>query len=82
MLQLDTRGFSADVLASMESVAKDQKQAQVDTKEGRLILMSEQEYRNMLATIELDSNPEMCRKILEGMATPLEDCLSEDEVVW
>ncbi len=82
MLQIDSAVFPEDVLVSMELLVKNKQQAQVETKEGKVILLSEQEFRNMVATLEIDANPEMSKKILEGMATPLCDCLSENEVEW
>lgn len=82
MLRLDSTGFRDDILATVESLVKNQQQGQIDTKEGRAIILCEQEYRNIQETLLVASNPELSRKILEGMATPLEDCLSEDEVEW
>lgn len=34
------------------------------------------------ATRELSESPAMRAKLLDGMATPLKDCLPEDEVIW
>ena len=32
--------------------------------------------------MEINGNPVLRRKIEEGMNTPVEECLSADEVVW
>ena len=32
--------------------------------------------------MEEDISPEMIKKILEGKNTPIEECLTEDEVQW
>ena len=34
------------------------------------------------ATRELSESPAMRAKLLDGMSTPLKDCLPEDEVIW
>ena len=34
------------------------------------------------ATRELSESPAMRAKLLDGMDTPLKDCLPEDEVIW
>lgn len=34
------------------------------------------------ATRELSESPAMRAKLLDGMATPLKNCLPEDEVIW
>ncbi|MFV0636993.1 type II toxin-antitoxin system Phd/YefM family antitoxin [Mitsuokella sp.] len=51
-------------------------------KQGNAILLSEEDYRDMLATLELSTNPAMQKKIVDGLNTPLTECLDEDAVKW
>ncbi len=45
----------------------------VNTKNGNIIMMSEEEYRGMIATLEIISKPELHKSIREGMNTPREE---------
>ena len=36
----------------------------------------------MIETLNLMSDPEMKSKLLDGMVTPLSECVSEDEIDW
>jgi len=50
----------------------------VNSKKGNMVFISEQEYRNLIATIELYSIPGMFEKIQEGIKTPIEECVEID----
>ena len=54
----------------------------VNTKDGNAVIISEEEYNGMIATLELSSNKELCEKILAGKDEPLDECVSIDEVKW
>ena len=45
-------------------------------KNSDAVLLSLEDYNNLMATIEINSNTALKRKIEEGLNTPLEDCLS------
>jgi len=44
--------------------------------------LSEDDYNGLLETLELLSTPGMKEKIVEGMNTPIDECLEESEVQW
>lgn len=46
------------------------------------VLVGEEDWRAIEETLFLMSIPEMTESIIEGGNTPLEECLSEDEVDW
>lgn len=46
------------------------------------VLIGEDDWRAIEETLFLSSIPGMAQSIIEGGNTPLEDCLSEDEVDW
>jgi len=54
----------------------------VNTKDGNAVILSEEEYNGMLATLELSSNKALQEKILMGKEEKLDDCVSIDEVKW
>lgn len=46
------------------------------------VLLSEEDWNVIQETLYLMSIPGMTESILEGGKTPLEECLTEDEVEW
>ena len=45
------------------------------------VLVSDAHYRGLQETLYLLSIPGMLEKLLEGMATPIEDCIPYEEVL-
>ena len=46
------------------------------------VLIGEDDWNAIQETLYLNSVPGMAESLLKGKNTPLEDCLSEDEVEW
>lgn len=54
----------------------------ISTKAGNAVVLSEEDYLGMVETLNLMSDPEMKSKLLDGMATPLSQCVTEDKLEW
>ena len=50
----------------------------VTTKNGSFVMMSEEEYNGLMETLYLYSIPGMKESIVEGMKTPLDECVEID----
>ena len=48
----------------------------ITRKNSEAVLLSLEDYNNFIATMEINSNPALKRKIEEGLNTPLKECLS------
>ena len=48
--------------------------------QGNVIMLSEFEYRSLRETIEILSHPDYLKTIIDGINTPLSDCISLSEV--
>lgn len=46
------------------------------------MLLSEEDYSGIMETLYLVSAPGMREKIMDGIATSLEDCVDETAVEW
>lgn len=53
-----------------------------NSKGKNAVLIGEEDWRAIEETLFLMSIPGVAESILEGGRTPLEDCLTEDEVGW
>ena len=54
----------------------------VSTKDGNAVVLSEEEYNGLIETVYLCSVPGLKDDIIQGMNTPIKECISEDEVTW
>ncbi|MBP5648491.1 MAG: type II toxin-antitoxin system Phd/YefM family antitoxin [Clostridia bacterium] len=54
----------------------------VNTKDGNVFILSEEEYNGMIATLELSSNASIHDKIIAGKNESLKDCVGLDEIKW
>lgn len=46
----------------------------INTKDGNVIMLSEEDYNSLLETLYLAGIPGMYESIIEGVNTPLEEC--------
>ena len=82
MLNTNITQFRKNVFAMLENTIKYNEPINISTKSGNAILLSEEEYNGIMATLELSSNAELKKTLIDGMNTPLSECISEVEVVW
>lgn len=52
------------------------------TKDENAIIISEEDYNGLMETVYLSLIPGMKEKIIEGLNTPLNESLPEDEAGW
>ena len=82
MLHINITNFRKNIFAMIENTIRYNEPVNISTKDGNVVLLSEEEYRGMEETLRLLLHPEMKHKLLEGKNTPLSDCIPEDEVAW
>lgn len=82
MLNTNITQFRKNVFAMLENTIKYNEPINISTKSGNAILLSEEEYNGIMATLELSTNAELKKTLIDGMNTPLSECIPEDEVVW
>ncbi len=54
----------------------------ISTKNGNAVIISENDYNALLETLHLCSDPAYKKTLLDGKATPIEDCIPEDMIEW
>ena len=82
MLNTNITQFRKNVFAKLENTIIYNEPINITPKSGNAILLSEEEYNGIMATLELSSNAELKKTLIDGMNTPLSECIPEDEVVW
>lgn len=54
----------------------------VNTKAGNAVIISEADYNGLMETLYLLQNQKVKNEIIDGMNTPVEECVSESAVEW
>ena len=82
MTTTNITNFRKNAFNYVEQTIRYNEPLNISTKAGNAVVLSEEDYRGMIETLNLMSDSEMKRKLLDGMATPLAECVPEDEIDW
>ena len=82
MLNTNATNFRNNMFEMLEQTIKFNEPINISTKNGNAVVISEEDYNNLMETLMLISIPGMKEKITEGLKTPLDECIPEDEVEW
>ena len=82
MINTNVTHFRKNVSTLLEQTLKFNEPINVSTRNGNVVVLSEDDYRGILETLEMNANPVMKQKLLEGKDTPLSECIPESEVEW
>lgn len=82
MFNTNITNFRKNIFGLLEQTIKYNEPVNVSTKDGNAVIISESDYNSLLETLYLSSNPEMKNKIAEGLNTPIDQCIPEDQVQW
>ncbi|MDO5564681.1 MAG: type II toxin-antitoxin system Phd/YefM family antitoxin [Eubacteriales bacterium] len=82
MLNTNITNFRKNIFGMLEQTIKFNEPVNISTKAGNAVIISEEDYNGLMETLYLSSIPTMKEKIIEGLHTPIEECLHENEVHW
>lgn len=79
MINTNVTNFRKQLFELIDQTIKYNEPVNISTKNGNAVLMSEEEYNNLIETMYLNSIPVMREKLEESINTPIEEC---DEFEW
>jgi PHD/YefM family antitoxin component YafN of YafNO toxin-antitoxin module len=82
MLNTNITTFRKDIYNIIAQTIKYNVPVNISTKDGNAVILSEADYNSLIETLYLSANPIMKEKLLEGLNTPLDECVDESEVEW
>lgn len=82
MFNTNVTNFRKNIFGILQQKIKYSKPVTICTKDGNAVILSEEEYNNIVETLYLYSMPVAKEKIIEGLNTSLDDCVPESEVDW
>lgn len=82
MLHTNITNFRRNIFNLLEQTIKYNEPVNISTKEGNAVVISEEDYNGLIETLYLSAIPEQKEKIIDGLKTPLNECLQENEIEW
>ena len=77
MINTNVTHFRKNVSTLLEQTLKFNEPIHVSTQNGNVVVLSDDDYRGILETLEMNANPVLKQKLLEGKDTPLSECIPE-----
>jgi PHD/YefM family antitoxin component YafN of YafNO toxin-antitoxin module len=82
MLNINATNFRKNIFGLLEQTIKYNEPVNISTKDGNAVMISEEDYNGLTETLYLSSFPATKQDIIDGLNTPVADCVPEDEVEW
>ena len=82
MTNVNITNFRKDIYELLEQTIKYNEPLNISTKNGNAIVISEEDYNNLIETLYISSVPGLKEKITKGLKEDLKDCIDENEVDW
>ena len=82
MINTNITNFRKNIFTILEQTIKYNEPVNISTKSGNAVIISEEDYNGLMETLYLSSIPNMKEKLIDGMNTPLDECIPENEVEW
>ena len=79
MMNINITNARAELFKLASSCIKYNNVININTKEGNVIMLSEEDYNNLIETLYLAGIPNLLESIIEGVNTPLEEC---EKIEW
>ena len=80
MINVNITSVRKNIYSILEQTIKYNEPVNVSTKDGNAILISEEDYRNLMETLYIESVPGLKDDIINGMKEPYEECIPEEMV--
>lgn len=82
MTNTNITNFRKNIYELLETTIKYNEPINVSTKNGNAVVISEEDYNNLMETLYISSVPGLKDEIIKRGNGPDEDFVNEDEVDW
>jgi len=82
MVNTNVTNFRKNIFGMLEQTIRYNEPVNISTKDGNAVVLSEEDYNGLMETLYLCSIPGMKERLIEGLNTPISECIPENEVVW
>ena len=74
--------FRKDIYKLLENAIKYNEPINISTKNGNAVVLSEEDYNNLIETLYISSMPKLKEELIKRKNSSDEDFVKEDEVDW
>jgi len=82
MINLNITNFRRNIYNIISQTIKFNEPVNISTKDGNAVILSEEDYNGLMETLYLSSKAKVKESIIEGLNTPIEACIDENQVKW
>lgn len=82
MTNTNITNFRKDIYELLEQTIKYNEPINISTKNGNAVVISEEDYNNLIETLYISSVPGLKEDIMKGLKEDVDDCVDEEEVKW
>lgn len=82
MTNVNITNFRKDIYNLLEQTIKYNEPINISTKNGNAIILSEEDYNNLLETLYISSIPKLKDDIIKALNEDSSEYIKEDEVEW
>ncbi len=82
MTNTNITNFRKDIYKLLENAIKYNEPINISTKNGNAVVLSEEDYNNLMETIYIYSIPKLKEELIERKNSSDNDFVKEDEVDW
>ncbi len=82
MTNTNITNFRKDIYKLLENTIKYNETINISTKDGNAIVLSEEDYNNLIETLYISSIPKLKEEIIKRKNSSNDNFVKEDEVDW
>lgn len=82
MTTINITNFRKNIYELLEQTIRYNEPLNISTKNGNAVLLSEEDYNNLIETMYISSVPGLKEDIVDGLKENIKDCIDENEVEW
>ena len=82
MTNTNITNFRKDIYRLLENAIKYNEPINISTKNGNAVVLSEEDYNNLIETLYISSIPKLKEELIKRKKSSKEDFVKEDEVDW
>ena len=82
MTNTNITNFRKDIYKLLENAIKYNEPINISTKNGNAVVLSEEDYNNLIETLYISSMPKLKEELIKRKNSSDKDFVKEDEVDW
>lgn len=82
MTNINITNFRKNIYSIIDQIIKYNEPVNICTKNGNAVIISEEDYNNLMETLYIESVPGLKEDLIKAMNEPITEYIDEDEVKW